>query len=73
MGQRMSALDGLGAAHAGLAQAHGRALDAATRAAREPDVEAIVDLKLAETQAAASAKTIRAYDEMLGTLIDELA
>lgn len=69
----MVAIDGFGAARASLAQAQERALDAATRLVQDVDVEAIVDLKLARTQATASAKSVRAYDEMLGTLIDELA
>ena len=62
----------------GLSAAFARAQDAANRIAVPADspeslVEALVDLKSAEQEAAASARALEAGERTLGTLIDVLA
>lgn len=50
-----------------------RMAEAATVLATDVDPAAIVELELGKAQVAMGAKVARAYDEMMGTLIDTLA
>lgn len=67
---------GIGGAYAsvlgGIQRGNERAMAAGEALTRDVDPEAIVELKLAETQVKASVKVAKHIDEMLGTLIDEI-
>ena len=69
----MGPLEGLGFAMAGISRGKERAYHAAKRISAEPTIDAIVDLKLAKAQITASAKVARTLDDMVGSLIDDLA
>jgi len=70
-----SALAGINRGMNALKQdAHIIASQGTTTAAKSEDVtEAIVDLSVSRQQVVASAKVISSQDEMLGTLLDEMA
>jgi hypothetical protein len=63
----------LNAGREGMAGAVSRMTQAASVLSREVDVGAMIDLKLADVQARASAVVVRSVDESLGTLLDDLA
>ena len=78
----MSAISGFQSALTGIHRgmnalrqdAHVIASQGATNSPTDQDVtKAIVDLNISSHQVEASSKVIKAQDEMLGTLLDELA
>ena len=63
----------INAGRQGIANGLARMTRAATVLTHEIDVPAMIDLKLADVEARASAKVIHSVDESLGTLLDTLA
>lgn len=62
-----------GAAVSGLNAAYGQMMGAAESLSQDVSVEGIVDLKASEMQVKASTAAIKAVDESLGAMIDDLA